>query len=150
MSNYYLDTSALAKRYVVEVGTGWTRHLIQPSAGNVALISDLSTVEIISLLARRQRENLLTAAIRLSLENAFRLHARQQYLVFPMDEPVLVQARQFVGKHVLRTLDAIQLATAVYAARLLNTPLTFITADNNLLTAASAEGLATDDPSAHP
>lgn len=67
-----------------------------------------------------------------------------------MDLSVLVAARNLTITHPLRALDAIQLASALHASTTLNTLLTFITADKNLLAAATAEGLTTDDPTAHP
>jgi predicted nucleic acid-binding protein len=34
MSNYFLDTSALVKRYLVEVGSAWVIRLTESVAGN--------------------------------------------------------------------------------------------------------------------
>jgi uncharacterized protein len=54
----------------------------------------------------------------------------------------------------LRGYDAVQLAAALVANDDLvangNTPLMFVSADSDLLLAAHAEGLATDNPLAHP
>jgi len=102
------------------------------------------------MLARRQREGLLTAHSATRLANVFLFHAERQYLTVPMDLSVLVAARNLTITHPLRALDAIQLASALHASTTLNTLLTFITADKNLLAAATAEGLTTDDPTAHP
>ena len=35
MTTYYLDTSALIKRYVQETGTDWVRTLVAPTAGTL-------------------------------------------------------------------------------------------------------------------
>jgi uncharacterized protein len=71
-------------------------------------------------------------------------------LLIDLDETVLDRARDLLLKHPLRTLDAIQLACALEAAHLFNIQPNFISADTRLLTAASAEGLPTDDPNLHP
>lgn len=55
-----------------------------------------------------------------------------------------------LDQHILRALDAIQLACAVYARDLLDEPMTVLSADNNLLLAAAAEGFGTDNPNNHP
>lgn len=38
MSLYYLDSSALVKRYVTETGTRWIQGLTEPSSGREASI----------------------------------------------------------------------------------------------------------------
>ena len=57
MTTYYLDSSALSKRYVQEKGTLWISSLVDPRAGNTLLIARITMVEIFSALARRGREN---------------------------------------------------------------------------------------------
>jgi hypothetical protein len=37
MTTYYLDTSALIKRYVLETGTGWIQALTSPSRNNALM-----------------------------------------------------------------------------------------------------------------
>ena len=122
----------------------------EPSAGNIIVISRIAPVEMFSLLARREREGSITPGARVQLGDDFLIHFENEYLVIPLDDSVLDNTRHLINKHPLRALDAIQLASALAAIRTLNTPLTFITADKNLLAAASAEGLNIDDPSAHP
>jgi hypothetical protein len=74
----------------------------------------------------------------------------KEYLTIALDDPVLTLSRHFVSKHVLRSLDAIQLACALQAMNLLREPMIFVGSDNRLLTAASAEGLTTENPLLHP
>ncbi len=45
MSVFYLDTSALVKRYVRETGTGWVRALADPGAGNTIILAETITRE---------------------------------------------------------------------------------------------------------
>lgn len=71
MTNYYLDTSALARRYLNEMGTSWVGNLCAPAAQNVILICDLTPVEFFSLLARRQREGSITLADAAILQSRF-------------------------------------------------------------------------------
>ena len=81
LSALFIDTSALAKRYLGEVGSSWVRAVTAPATGNVVIISELTTVELASLLARRVREGTLSRPDAAALEGAFLLHARTEYLV---------------------------------------------------------------------
>ncbi|MBM3891158.1 MAG: type II toxin-antitoxin system VapC family toxin, partial [Verrucomicrobia bacterium] len=47
MDSYFLDSSALVKRYVRETGSGWVGQLTQPGAGNTLIVSEISFVEVI-------------------------------------------------------------------------------------------------------
>ena len=52
MTTYFLDSSAIGKRYMTEVGSTWVRSLVAPAAGHVVVVSRLAIVEISSALAR--------------------------------------------------------------------------------------------------
>lgn len=145
-----MDSSALAKRYLKEIGSTWILNWIEPTAGNVIVISELAFVEIQSLLARHVREGTLTPTDANTLLSDFLIHYRDDYLVGLIDTGVVQLAGQLVHQHKLRTLDAIQLASASHTANILSEPMTFVSADNNLLTAASAQGFRVDNPHTHP
>jgi len=150
LSTYFVDPSSLAKRYVPEVGTAWVISWAQPSAGHAIVLAHLTPVEMFSLLARRQRDGTLSAANAATLQNQFLLHAEKEYLIYPQENAVVSRAQNLVMRHPLRALDAIQLASAAEATANLGESMTFISADNNLLSAAAAEGFTTDNPLAHP
>lgn len=46
MSFYFLDTSALIKHYVYEVGSSWLEATVFKPAGNMLLISRITVVEM--------------------------------------------------------------------------------------------------------
>jgi len=56
VSNYYLDTSALVKRYIDETGSAWLRALVDPALSPVLVVSQLLIVEMASAFNRRLRE----------------------------------------------------------------------------------------------
>lgn len=64
------------------------------------------------------------------------------------------QACDLLERHPLRAYDAVQLASALESNQLFLTDaaitLTFVSADQRLLTAAIAEGLAVEDPNLYP
>jgi predicted nucleic acid-binding protein len=154
MSHYFLDSSALVKRYVVEVGTTWIRSLTMPSAGNGIFIAQIAPVEIVSGTMRRWREghiSLRTAqAIRILVDR----QSAREYLVIGLTTSTAQRAENLLETYPLRAYDAVQLASAIESnARLVTaglSPLTFVSADNRLLNSASAEGLATDNPNLYP
>ncbi len=150
MTAYFFDTSALAKRYLVETGSGWIKSFFTPTLSHVTIISELTPIEMFSLVARRQREGYISSQDAVALRNDFLVHFEKQYLVVNLESPIFLQARSLVTNHKLRTLDAIQLASAIHAANLLGENLTFLSGDNDLLTAASNEGFVVDNPNVHP
>jgi uncharacterized protein len=55
MSDIYLDSSALAKRYLSGTGTRWLRAMVIPSAGNAIWLAEITRVEVAAALAARHR-----------------------------------------------------------------------------------------------
>ncbi|MBN1285627.1 MAG: type II toxin-antitoxin system VapC family toxin [Anaerolineae bacterium] len=148
---FFFDSSALAKVYVVETGSPWVKSLLHPAAGNTAIISELAVVELSSLFNRRRREGTLTRTqVRRLLDTVFTHIEVKKYLVIPLDSRVCALAHDLPNRHPLRALDALQLASALQAAATLDAPVSFVSADNRLLTIAAAEGFTTDNPNAHP
>ncbi|MBA3946870.1 MAG: type II toxin-antitoxin system VapC family toxin [Herpetosiphonaceae bacterium] len=65
-----------------------------------------------------------------------------------MSGALLDRAMQLTQQHRLRGYDAVQLAALTASAVL--PPLTFLSADNDLIAAARSEGLSADNPNLHP
>ncbi len=63
MAHYYLDSSALVRRYVNERGTGWIADLCEARAGHVIYTARVSAAEIVAALFRRVRGGSLTLAM---------------------------------------------------------------------------------------
>lgn len=150
MTAFFMDTSAIIKRYVSEVGTAWVTSQTQPAAGNISVIARLTIVEACSVLSRLQRLKHLTSSDATRLRSDFLVHADKEYLTVAIDDVVLSRACDLVAKYPLRALDAIQLACALEATIALGETLTFTCADTDLLNAAVSEGFSTDNPLAHP
>jgi uncharacterized protein len=150
LSHLFFDTSALAKRYIVETGSSWIRNWIFPSKGHIIIVSAITNVEMTSLVMRREREKGITATERIRILNNFLRHLDKRYQVIELNDNLFDEARRLLVKHPLRALDALQLASALQAAKVLSIQPIFISSDTRLLTAASAEGLPTDDPNLHP
>jgi predicted nucleic acid-binding protein len=154
MAVYFLDTSALVKRYIVEPGSMWTRRIC---ASQIIVVSALALAEMSSVFARRNREGTLSTNDRNALLHQFHADV-MQYLLIDVDRPLLGRAGAILlnapASTALRSLDAIQVASAQsFVASSVATglgPLTFVSADTRLLAAAQWAGFSTDDPNDHP
>jgi len=149
LSDNFYDTSALVKYYIIEVGSAWVTNQVLTSSGNRTMMSNLALVEMISVFMRKEREGALTSSDRIKLQNDFMIHTQKLYTVIRLTKAVFTNAQDLVVRHPLRTLDAIQLTSALQAKQL-SQNLTFISADLRLLAAAQAEGLQIDNPNNHP
>jgi uncharacterized protein len=55
LSDYFLDASALVKRYSTETGSNWITQLTDPAAQNTILIAEITVVEVAAALAAKHR-----------------------------------------------------------------------------------------------
>jgi uncharacterized protein len=151
---YFLDTSMVVKRYVLETGTPWFQALTDPAAGHFLFVARITDVEMTAAVARRRRLCSLTPGQAGTALAAFWQDFDQQYRIMEIAIPLLQQASQLADRHVLRAYDAVQLAAAValnaqWIAAGTGT-ITLVSADQELNDAALAEGLTVDDPNTHP
>ncbi|MDZ4769196.1 MAG: type II toxin-antitoxin system VapC family toxin [Chloroflexota bacterium] len=102
--NYYVDTSALIKRYVNEVGSNWTRRLLARVGGNGVAVTEIASTEVFSTFARLRREGKLTAIRQARLENLLLLHLEFEYSVVPLDSVIFETSRTLVTRYPLRAL----------------------------------------------
>jgi predicted nucleic acid-binding protein len=151
----FLDTSAVTKRYVVEVGSAWVTALTAASSVNECWLAAITRVELLVALYLRSRTGSLNRTQAQQADQLFRQELSRLYRLLPISDAVLNRAMSLVGAHPLRAYDAVQRAAALelQAQRVAFgglPPLTFVSADQNLNRAAAAEGLAVDDPNTHP
>jgi uncharacterized protein len=151
---YFLDTSALVKRYVPELGSNWIQSITVPVAGNFIAISQITWVEVLSAFARRQREGSLSVDEVDQLREDFRTDFDNQYEVLEVDRTLIETAGALVMQNPLRAYDSVQLASALRVQSTLisipQTQLIFVSADNRLLNIAQSAGLVIDNPNNYP
>jgi predicted nucleic acid-binding protein len=154
MAAFIFDASAIVKRYVQEVGTGWVQALSAPAAGHELFLSRVTRVEVTATITRRGRGGLPGGVSFTTLLSQFRYNAIHQYNILEIIPAFLIEAERLAEVHGLRGYDAVQLAVAMslHQDRLAAgmSGITLISADGELNTAAQAEGLAVDDPNLHP
>jgi predicted nucleic acid-binding protein len=151
---YFLDSSALVKRYSDETGTTWVRSLVDPATGNQIFLARITRVEVVSAITRKNRGGGMAAVDASTAIARLRLHLTNEYATINISSTVIDSAMALAETHALRGYDAVQLAAALELRAdclAIGIPApTLISADVDLNLAAIAEGLAADDPNAHP
>lgn len=153
MAAYYLDTSAVMKRYVKEPGTRWVRQLFDPGRLNTIGIARISGVELVASVVRRARGGGLSHTQVAQILADFRLDFAADYELIDVTAALIDDAMTMAQRHALRGYDAVQLAAARAMdrdARTVGLTITLVSADLELNAAAAAEGLAVEDPNTHP
>jgi uncharacterized protein len=151
MAVYYADTSVLVKRHANEVGSAWVKALL---ASNTIITARISIVEVISSLNRKVRDSEILIADYWLVSTDFKAICINEYQLIEIATPVYDRACLLLERHKLRAYDSVQLASALIANTRLQASglpaLTFLAGDNDLRTAAQAEGQMNDTPEAHP
>jgi uncharacterized protein len=153
MSDYFFDSSALAKRYISEVGSVWVGTITGELSNNI-YVASITSVEIVAALARRVKGGTLLAADADAADNALQTDFSVQYIVSDISSAIIKSAMNLARQHALRGYDAVQLATAVDANQEHLSfglpPIIIVSADDELNNAAQAEGLEVENPNHHP
>lgn len=147
---YYLDASALVKRYLAEIGSDWVASLC---ADETNAIAHFGLVETAAAFAAKRRGGFVTTGEYEAVLTSLLQDAQGRYRLVTVGSAVIDSAIQLTRRQKLRGYDAIHLAVALALNRplvLSDLPvLTFVAADDVLLTAAEAEGLEVDNPNRH-
>jgi predicted nucleic acid-binding protein len=149
MSTLFLDSSALTKRYLTEIGSTWISDLADPANANTLVVAEITRVEFAAALASRYRAHAISHAERDLLVALLLHHFDTEYRILPTTPELTARAVELTQAHRWRAYDAVQLATALAAAAILP-GLVFVAADDDLLAAARAEGLAAENPNEYP
>ncbi|MCG3130774.1 MAG: hypothetical protein FLDDKLPJ_01547 [Phycisphaerae bacterium] len=146
MPSYFLDASALAKRYLEEPGTRWVNRIVE-EGGRVS-VSAITQVEIASAGARRNRAGELSGEVLHAMGRLLAEEFRDVFDVLPPSSAILTRAVDLVETHALRAADAIQLASALHVAEgaVRTDDFAFVSSDAELNDAARGEGLTVLDP----
>lgn len=142
--SFFLDTSALFKRYQVENGTDKICELIEHSRED-AYISSLTVIEIVSNLKRLYEIDHLTTEQKFVQQLLFFYNDVEQFGLTILDITTddIMQAEVLILKRYMKPVDAIQVAVALnnFSAK----P-TFVSSDKKLCAIARQEGLPIFNP----
>jgi predicted nucleic acid-binding protein len=136
---YFFDTSALIKKYITEKGSETVKQHFAQSTTTV--VSSTTKIECFSVINRM----LVNFEITVGEAEDLQKQIVDDFLLFeilPFSDSIEKIAIDMVKKHQLRTLDAIQLASALSTSGLQH----FLVSDIKLKESGKAEGLSIIDP----
>ncbi|WP_342083932.1 type II toxin-antitoxin system VapC family toxin [Dyadobacter sp. OTU695] len=139
----FLDTSSLIKLYHEEPDSKSVDAVLDSGLVSSIILSDLSRVELLSALWKKRRTGELTDEIVREIIYLFDQDA-SQYKFVPITEDIIEDACNFLSKYGvigLRSLDSIQLATAIALKQEADL---FLTSDTLLKSLLKQEQLRTD------
>ena len=150
MKLYFFDTSALAKRYVVEQGSTWVRNLTLLKNQNPIILSQITWVEVMSAFARLEREKKISKKDINLLINIFQYDWNIQYNTINLDDSIIKSSGELVQQFPLRAYDSVQLASALKIlsafSKISKSAYTFVSADKRLLDVAQIIGFIVINP----
>jgi uncharacterized protein len=154
MAVYFLDSSALVKRYLNEAGSSWLSGLFAPNLNHDFFIAIVASVEVISAVTRRSRGGGISTTDAIAVCTQFKSDLQLDYQIVEITESVIDSAIVLAETHGLRGYDAIQLAAGCEVNKLCIAnglpAITFVCADNMLNAAALNEGLVVENPNNYP
>ncbi|MDO8689693.1 MAG: type II toxin-antitoxin system VapC family toxin [Dehalococcoidia bacterium] len=150
MPIFYVDSSAVVKRYLPEQGTDLMNLLLEnPSSEDRFYTSFLSVLEVTSALHRSATTRQMVGALVDEILARFRDDFDSLMRLWPLNNELVTASIPVVERHRLRSGDAIHLATALRIASI--TPgvaSIMVSSDQQLLNSAEESGLNVLDPSA--
>lgn len=150
MATYFLDSSALVKRYVNETGSAWVLGLFTPTLSHEFFVAAITGVEIVAAVTRRARSGSITATDAALVCNQLRSELQTDYQVIEITEGIISSGMALAETQGLRGYDAVQLAAgcAINELCIANglSPIIFVSADEELNLAAVNEGLLIENP----
>lgn len=142
MPVYYVDTSALVKRYHVEPGSQRIDQLFgDPTA--TFLAANIALTEITSALDRKVQESLLTRNALNTVLAAIARDLLEDFWLIEIERDHILRSQALILRHHLRALDALHLSVLLSLQDL--APV-LVSADQKLLEAAKQERYAVLDP----
>jgi predicted nucleic acid-binding protein len=153
MAALFLDSSAIVKHYIAEVGSSWVGGLLIATAQNDVHIAVVSGAEVIAAFVRRLHAGTISAQQASGAIAEFRDDWDSFYELLNADRSLVNRAMVLAERHGLRGYDAIQLASALEVnavARQFQSEFIFVSADDELNAVAATEGLRVENPNLHP
>jgi predicted nucleic acid-binding protein len=150
VSCYFLESTAFARLFVQDQGTGALIRLMEAVEDNRKLISASTPLEVYAAIRRRERAGGISAEDAAAALDILRLEAARM-VQQPLNPAVLEATRQLLDRTALRWPDALQLGSALVARDMFQgTEIIFVSASPQLLEAAKAEGFHALDPAKEP
>lgn len=141
---YYLDSSALVKRYAAESGSERVASLVEGE--QKIAVSWLALPETLSAITRRARGGSMSTEALAFIRTQLDLDLKRFMIVDVCGAPV-DGIETLIARHALRGADSIHLSTALWLRKATKSTVVFVASDNELLAAARLEKLKILNPS---
>lgn len=159
MPRYFFDSSAIFKRYYRERGTDWVRALCEPRSRPILYLSQVAQSRLSVLCAKNSApETFITRLLMHRSTNSSAIlcaaahHVQHVSTISYRSQAVVEYASALcdrfwdVQPHPLRSLDALQLTSALIAAASTMDEVIFVMADRCLEAIAPVAGLRVVNP----
>jgi predicted nucleic acid-binding protein len=148
MAIFYLDTSALLKRYRTEKGSDIVDEIYDNfSSRDVIITSYFSCIEFEAVAARALKGRVLTKAAYDAMLGSFSADLANYVTLSEVTSPLVSKAIDYARTFALRAPDSVQLASALEACGIPDKgPFALVTSDAEILDAALSAPLRTLDP----
>ena len=148
---YYLDASALGKRFAPEVGSQVVDYIFAKIAMDRLAVLSIGLLEVSSILVRKRNSGALTPASYVSAFALFDAELLKSTAIARVaaHDILVLHSLPFIDRYSLNATDAIVLRSALDLAaneRAGGSDLVLVSSDRRLIAAAQAEGLLTFDP----
>ncbi|MEM3546293.1 MAG: type II toxin-antitoxin system VapC family toxin [Candidatus Bathyarchaeia archaeon] len=148
MVTFYLDTSAIVKRYRKEIGSEVLDRIFELK-GHVFTTSFLSILEFIVAFSTRMRRKALSREAFNAVVSHFLKDVLDRFAIMSVNDELVASAAPLAVKHALPSSDCLQLASVVSLKKALEPAkekLILVCSDKDLCRAAEEEGIELIDP----
>ncbi len=151
MNYFFLDASALGKRYVPEIGTPLVNHLFQSVSKERMTALVLALGEVISILVRRRNAGQISDAVyrQAIVEFHNEVVSNTGIPLQSVSDDLVLASLPLIEQYSLNATDAIILSCALQLSQSFRKggdDLALVTSDNRMATAAKASGLVVWNP----
>lgn len=154
MAIYYLDTSALVKRYINEPGSTWIRQLCdtrdsENELAHIFVTGNIAMVEVAAAFSILERRNIILRGTATSAYGRFISDWESTYRLSEITAETIKDGAVLARRYPLKAYDAVHLAVALDTQKRLiasQLNLILVSGDQRLLHAAQSEGLEIENP----
>jgi predicted nucleic acid-binding protein len=158
MNVYFFDSSAIVKNYISEIGSNWVKNIFNTVSTDIIYAASITQVEVIAAFARKRKGLNLSARNAASAISQFKRDFLMDFREIELKPKIITQSVSLADRYSLRGYDAVQLASAleIYAhlvnlkVNFITSNFTFVSADDELNSAALAEHLTIENPNNYP
>src|SRR5579884_1594847 len=143
--SFYLDASALAKRYVPEKGSAQIHTLLATVPGQRLFLLNVTAAEVVSILVRKRNAGMISVAYcgQALAEFESEIVRAKDIRKLSATNRLVFSCFSLINAHSINSTDAATLKSALTVARRLRAAgddLVLVASDQRLLRAAQAEG----------